>query len=278
MKFLEELPAGFEELDSTRSDFVRALILYILEHPPESSTTTSDQKTYVPKTLVRYWHDPNDVPMDVAACLSTWDRLRDEGFNLLMFDDGSAAAYIESNYGPEHLRALARCPHNAMRSDEVRLCFVLAQGGVYVDTDDALLMGRWKSALLNETLKLQPLCYDTPSGSMVSTNDIWRPDLSTDGRIFYVNNNPLIAPPDHPILRRALTRSTTKLLGSDPRPEIQSTTGPGNLTAALVAHAYELLTEGKPLDFQLFRNWEAIAETRWELGYRNDARNWRNIG
>ena len=34
---------------------------------------------------------------------------------------------------------------------------------------------------------------------------------------------------------------------------------------------------GAPLDFELLRDWEAIAETRWELSYRNDARNWRNM-
>jgi hypothetical protein len=34
---------------------------------------------------------------------------------------------------------------------------------------------------------------------------------------------------------------------------------------------------GTPLDCELLRDWETIAETRWELSYRADARNWRNM-
>jgi hypothetical protein len=113
---------------------------------------------------------------------------------------------------------------------------------------------------------------------MVPAAEIWRPDLPTDGRIFYVNNDPIAAPADHPVLRRALARATERLLGEDGLPEIQSTTGPGNFTAALAAHARELKIAGAPLDFELLHDWEAIAETRWELSYRGDARNWRNMG
>ncbi|KPB70201.1 Uncharacterized protein AC507_4801 [Pseudomonas syringae pv. maculicola] len=31
------------------------------------------------------------------------------------------------------------------------------------------------------------------------------------------------------------------------------------------------------LDFELLRDWESIAETRVELSYRKDSRNWRNV-
>jgi hypothetical protein len=112
---------------------------------------------------------------------------------------------------------------------------------------------------------------------MVPASEIWRADLPIDGRIFYLNNDPVAAPADHPVLRRALARATERLLGEDALPEIQSTTGPGNLTAALAAHARELMIAGAPLDFELLHNWDSIAETRWELSYRGDARNWRNM-
>jgi hypothetical protein len=112
---------------------------------------------------------------------------------------------------------------------------------------------------------------------MLQASMIWEPDLPTDGRIFYVNNDPLAAPAGQPIIAKALERSTTKLLGGEPQPEIQSTTGPGNLTASLAAHSRETLLAGKPFDFELLRDWDAIAETRWHLSYRNDARNWRNM-
>lgn len=124
-------------------------------------------------------------------------------------------------------------------------------------------------------MKVQPLCYDIRAAGMVPSTEIWRADLPTKDRIFYVNNNPIAAPAAHPIIRRALSRATDRLLGDDLYPEIQSTTGPGNLTAALAAHAHDLIVAGLPLDFEFLPDWDDIAETRWHLSYRNDERNWR---
>jgi len=154
---------------------------------------------------------------------------------------------------------------------------VLAEGGLYVDADDVLLGDGWKRIFLDGRLKVHPLCYDISAGAMVPSADIWEPDLPTANRIFYVNNNPIAAPAGHPLLRRALHDATTKLLDDDRFPEIQSTTGPGNLTAALAAHAHELRLAGAPADFELLRDWDSIAEMRWDLSYRSDARNWRNV-
>jgi hypothetical protein len=164
-----------------------------------------------------------------------------------------------------------------MRSDYLRMCFVLAEGGLYVDADDVLVGDGWNEVFRGGTLKVQPLCYDVRVGGMVAAAELRRADLPTDGRIFYVNNNPIAAPADHPVLRRALARATDTLLGDDPAPEIQSTTGPGNLTASLAAHAHELLADGIQPDFELLLNWESAAETCWDLAYRSDDRNWRNM-
>jgi hypothetical protein len=194
-----------------------------------------------------------------------------------MFDDVSAAAYIADVYGLRESEAFARCRHPAMRCDYLRMCFVLAEGGFYVDADDVLLGEDWRHIFRDEKLKVQPLCYDIPAQGMLPAAEIWRPDLPTEGRIFYVNNDPIAAPANHPVLRRALARATKKLLGEHRRPEIQSTTGPGNFTAALAAHARELMITDAPFDFEFLRGWDAIAETRWQLSYRGDARNWRNM-
>ena len=164
-----------------------------------------------------------------------------------------------------------------MRSDYLRLCFVLAEGGLYVDADDVLLSDGWKSIFRNHTLKVQALAYDVSAGGMVSPSELRRTDLPTRGRIFYVNNNPIAAPAGHPVLRRALARATEKLLGGEPAPEIQSTTGPGNLTAALAGHAHELHVMDARSDFELLLDWERTTEPQWDLDYRNDARNWRNM-
>lgn len=274
---METYPAGFEEDDHLRSAFMRVLTLGQSHRRFPQSADERLRMPSVPKTLIRYWHDPADLPEDVRICLASWDRLNCEGFEFRTFSDTSAAAFIADRYGEQQREAFARCRHPAMRSDYLRLCFLLAEGGLYVDADDVLLGDGWKTIFQSGGLKLQPLCYDIPSGGMVSASDIWRPDLPTDGRIFYVNNDPIAAPAGHPILRRALRRATKKLLSDDPRPEIQSTTGPGNLTAALTAHARELVLVGAAFDFELLHDWDAIAETRWDLSYRGDARNWRHM-
>ncbi|MDE0656733.1 MAG: hypothetical protein OXH58_09175 [Acidimicrobiaceae bacterium] len=235
------------------------------------------QTDRIPRTLVRFWHDPHDVPADVRGCLDSWFSLRAEGFAFRMFDDESASAYISERYGSRQLAAFGRCRHPAMRCDYLRLCFVLAEGGLYVDADDVLLSDGWKDVFRNQNLKVQALAYDISAGGMVSPSELRRTDLPTRDRIFYVNNNPIAAPAGHPVLRRALARATDRLLGREAAPEIQSTTGPGNLTAALAGHARELQVKDAPADFELLLDWDRTAEPQWDLDYRNDARNWRNM-
>lgn len=272
---IDEHRSGFEEDERRQSDLIRELTLQQIGRPGGSSPKSgpSNSGEAIPRTLVRFWHDSLDVPSDVIGCLKSWDALRDEGLSFRMFDDTSAAAYIAERYGPRERAAFTRCWHPAMRSDYLRMCFVFAEGGLYVDADDVLRGSGWQEIFRDGRLKVQPLCYDLVACCMVSASELRRPDLPTEGRIFYVNNNPIAASAGHPILRRALARATERLLGDDPSPEIQSTTGPGNLTAVLAAHARESDTP----DFELLVDWAQTAEPRWDLAYRGDDRNWRNV-
>lgn len=275
---MDKYPPGFEEDDQLRSNFIRALTLRQLEG--DSSLSRGERRirdSQIPKTLVRFWHDPSDVPPDVRECLESWNGLREEGFAFRMFGDASAAAFIAERYGPRESAAFARCRHPAMRSDYLRMCFVLAEGGLYVDADDILMDDGWKDVFHDGALKVQPLCYDVGVGGMVPATELRRIELPMDGRIFYVNNNPIAAPPGHPILQRALARATDRLLGYESAPEIQSTTGPGNLTAALAAQARESQAVNTQPDFEMLFDWERTAEPCWELTYRSDSRNWRNM-
>ncbi|EOU3094440.1 glycosyltransferase family 32 protein [Yersinia enterocolitica] len=276
-KNMNSYPIDFEEDDQLRSSFIRDIMLQQIERSVTLSTKKLTLSPVIPKKLIRYWHDQHNVPEDVQTCLNSWDRLREEGFEFSMFNDVSAAAYITDRYSEKEYRAFVRCRHPAMRCDYLRMCVLLLEGGLYVDADDVLLGDNWKYIFHDGALKVQPLCYDIQSNAMVSATEIWRRDLPKNERIFYVNNDPIAAPAGHPILRRALARATEKLLSDDTFPEIQSTTGPGNFTAALAAHAHNLILTESSLDFELLQDWEAIAETRWELSYRNDDRNWRNM-
>lgn len=266
---------GFEESEASRCTLIRDIILLHIGMDSACQLWTTPGE--IPRNLIRFWHDLSELPNDVAACMSTWERLKEHGFDVRTFDDTSAVRFIGDRHGAREVAAFNRCAHPAMRSDYLRLCVLLAEGGLYVDCDDVLLNDGWTRLFEDERLKLQPLCYDISAGGMMPNADIWRRDLSAGERNFYVNNDPIVAPPGHPVLQRALCRATELLLQGDGRLEIQATTGPGNLTTALAAHAHALLLRGDPLDFSLIRDWDDTAEIRWDLSYRGDERNWRNV-
>ena len=270
-------PEGFEEDHDLRSAFVRRLILDQGDAGGYRETSHYRPECIIPKVLIRYWHDASNLPHDVKLCLDSWEPLGAQHFDILTFNDSTAGQFISARFDKSKVAAFARCHHPAMRCDYFRLCYIYAEGGFYVDADDVLGLGSWETLYSDDRLKLQPLCYDLPTGTMVPSEDLWKESLDAVGRIFYVNNNPLIAPAGHPVVQRALARATASLLQSPPPYDIQSTTGPGNLTAALVAHARALLVEGAPLDFELLRCWDDIGKTKWELSYRSDQRNWRNM-
>jgi len=264
----------FENDHWTRSSFVRLLTLQELDGINRAPAQDSGA---IPSTFVQYWHDSSAIPPDVRECMESWSPLQAHGVSMHVFDDVSGRRYIAENFGAREVTAFDRCRHPAMRSDFFRMCFLVAEGGLYVDTDDVLCSAGWTELFARNTLKVQPLCYDIDAGAMLPAGDIRQSNLSTENRIFYVNNNPLAAPAGHPILQRALVRSIDILLGADRKTEIQSTTGPGNLTVSLAAHAHDLQMGGETPDFEILVDWDSIADTRWNLGYRNDCRNWRNM-
>jgi mannosyltransferase OCH1-like enzyme len=269
---------GFEEDDGLRSDFIRHLTIAQLDRRARrSSHSTIESEESIPPTLVRYWHDPDDLPPDVSECLATWEPLRRDGVSVHTFNDKSASRFIADRFTSLEVSAFERCRHPAMRSDYFRMCFLFAEGGLYVDADDVLLGDHWRSLFEGSKVKVEPLCFDIDRDGMLPAEDLAQRDLATENRIFYVNNDPIAAPPSHPLIERALIRSTRKLLGEDDRPEIQSTTGPGNFSAALAAHAHELEALGAQPDYELLLDWHLLAQPRWNLGYRADERNWRNM-
>lgn len=267
-----------EEEEASRSAFIRALILEQSGRGISEDNSPDDRgKSKIPKKILQYWHDPSDLPDDVNECMASWEKLAGSGFQFYLHDDVSAPEYIARRYGKREQTAFARCVHPAMRSDYLRLCFIVEEGGSYVDADDVLIGDGWLNLFDDNRLKLQPLCYDITGGGMMEAANIWNSAIGSEGCNFYVNNDPLVAPARHPLLIRALARATGKLLSEYHSHEIQSTTGPGNLTIALVAHAKQLQLSGRPLDFEFLKNWDAIAEMRWQLSYRDDDRNWRNV-
>ena len=264
-------PVVLAEDHEFRSRYVQELV----RKPIPKPTATQFCRTTIPRVIVQYWHDLKQIPEDVRDCLNTWSSLKSQGFMRVLFDDGQAGSFISNRLGQRHLRAFKLCYHPAMRCDYFRLCYILLNGGFYVDADDVYLDGECDQFFHDGTLKVQPLCYDTTSGNMISPDSFVKGRQSSPSWIFYINNNPIIAPPHHPVIGLALERATRILLKCPERPEIQSTTGPGNFTASLVNHALSCMRSGRGRDFVILPDWEAISISVWPLSYRNDGRNWR---
>lgn len=264
-----------------RSDHIRGLLANRLDGRAERDAAEgAPGAAYAASpTILRFWHDPSGPPPDVAECLDSWHHAAGAaGAELLLVDDEQARGFITEHYGATTASAYDSCPHPAMRADLFRLCWLVASGGVYVDADDALIGALPEGFLTSNKLQLQPLCYDQARDEMVPQQVFFHASPTESATwTFYANNAPIGAPPDHPVLiaalERALAHIQTARSGHE-RWDIQATTGPGNLTAALVAHSVELaLTGDRPAVRWL--DWDAVAVSRYPLSYRGDARNWR---
>jgi len=260
-----------EEDHRARSNFVRRLVQSSRESEAASSTLSSGP----PKRIVQFWNDLDRLPEDVKECIESWRRIEGQGFERLLFDERQARDFIRRKLGSRHEKAYSKCYHPAMQSDYFRLCYILMEGGCYIDADDVYHGPAIDHLFSDRRLKIQPLCYDIATNKMVPPPVFTAPGTNAVSWIFYFNNNPLIAVRRHPIVERALARATLTLeqYVADDLPEIQSTTGPGNLTKSI----FDIATENDEIeqDLLVLRDWENIASSRWSLSYRNDKRNWR---
>jgi mannosyltransferase OCH1-like enzyme len=260
-----------EENHRARSSFVRGLV----QRSGGSAVASSVFAKKLPKRIVQFWDDLDRLPGDVGECIDTWRKTEAQGVERLLFDKHQARDFILRELGPRHKRAYDKCYHPAMQSDYFRLCYILVEGGCYIDADDVFDGSQIQHLFSDGRLKIQPLCYDIATNMMVPPSLFAKQGANAASWIFYFNNNPLIAGSGHPLIERALAQATLSLekdVTSD-LPEIQSTTGPGNLTKSI----FDAVTESSEIEQTLLVlcDWEKIARSRWELSYRNDSRNWR---
>jgi hypothetical protein len=229
----------------------------------------------LPRQIVQFWHDAQQIPSDVQACIDTWRRFTTGGFTHQLFDTPSARAFIGRNLDPRHENAFAQCYHPAMQADYFRLCYLFMCGGLYVDADDVFVGGDIEALFDDGRLKLQPLCYDLDAAMMIEPASFMQHGHEAKNWVYYFNNNPMVARSGHRIIERALMRATNLLECADKGhfPEIQETTGPGNLSRTI----FEMSSDSAVREGGLvvLSDWELVAVSKWPLSYRSDARNWR---
>ena len=260
-----------EEAHRKRSNFIRGVIQGF---PPCEEASRPTQSS-LPRRIVHFWDDLDQLPEDVQECIASWGPVQNRGVELQLYDYARASDDILSRMGRRFEGAFARCYHPAMQSDYFRLCTIFAEGGCYIDADEVYRGGEIDHLFGDERLALHPLCYDMKSDAMVPSTIFREPGADSSDWIFYFNNNPLIAPPHHPVIKKALMSATAALedYPQDQYPEIQSATGPGNLSKAVYEHA--MTNPEVYRELRVLRDWEALAIQKWDLSYRNDRRNWR---
>ena len=255
-----------------RSEFIRELI----QRPPGQRSINNRCRQPTPRTIVQFWHDLGQLPSDVEECVRSWTVWETSGFEHRLFDERTAGAFISSSFGARHKRAFERCYHPAMQADYFRLCYVLAEGGFYVDADDVCVGTDIGWLAEDGRLKLQPLCYDIANAAMVKTAVFLRAGAYDPSWIFYFNNNPLISSPGHPVIEHALSQATRllELAGEDELPEIQMATGPGNISKSIFDLGTRTIGDMES-NIVALKDWDSLAVSKWPLSYRGDARNWR---
>jgi hypothetical protein len=232
----------------------------------------------VPRVLVQYWDEP-DVPDDVNKCLASWAALESRGFTRLLFDRDRARCFILVAFGDGHAAAFDAAPHPAARSDYFRLCYLAVHGGWYADADDQFQEADISALLSPRGLRVQALCYDIDAGKNIDPGAALR-GSDTRNVIHYVNNNPIIARPGHPIITDALRVATATLHQHTRTPgthfDIQATAGPGLLTLTIAKYGLGSLLTNIELDVEIRTDWNVFAQPVWELAYRRSGYDWRS--
>ena len=266
--FSEADPLGKD--DRARSNFVRELV-------QRSSGPVPAPASYLappPRRIVQFWDDLGRLPQDVKECMESWKQLEQSGFEIQVFDENSAREFIRTHLGSRYEKAFDKCYHPSMKSDYFRYSYIFVEGGFYIDADDVYHGTTVNHLFADGRLKLQPFCYDIATAQMVPPSVFVNPGANQFGWIFYFNTTPLIAVRRHPIVERALLNSTISLEQESKSglPEVQATTGPGNLTRSVFEVVNESCAEEALL---VVRDWEKTSTSKWPLSYRDDKRNWR---
>lgn len=262
-------PLGKTERD--RSNFVRELVQRFNE-PVQALAAHLGEP---PRRIVQFWDDTSRLPRDVKECMDSWKILERSGFSLQVFDESSAREFIRTHLGLRFEKAFDMCYHPSMKSDYFRYSYIFVEGGFYIDADDVYHGSTIGHLFKDGRLKLQPFCYDIETAQMVPPLDFIKPGANKWSWIFYFNTTPLIAVRNHPIIERALLNATAALEqdSKGKLPEVQATTGPGNLTRSI----YDVVADERCPEEALLvvHDWEKISTSKWPLSYRGDNRNWR---
>ena len=213
-----------------------------------------DDPARIPHRVLQYW-DSGAPPTEIAAVIGSWQR--HPGWDHLLLDRASARACLHDRLGARYVRAFDLANHVAEECDFLRLCLLLADGGVYADADDKCLTDPGGLTAMAGDTGL--LLFREPHGAVM--------------------NNLIAASPGHPMLERAVHMACRSLLARE-NDSTWSKTGPGLLVRALAVHLSAARADGRDPDLVLLpmRRVGRAVKPHMRLPYKQTGAYWQATG
>ena len=156
---------GSDGRGSTRSDAAPAT--------PSAACAT------IPKILHLTYHDKANIPQKIHDDLRTFAA----GYDVRIYDDADGEAMLRRHFAPEVLERF-RSLRGAHKADLLRYCYLLIDGGVYIDIKTKLIMPL--DQIIDHT---RPGAFYTVLSTIISDT---------------VYQGMLACPPQHPVMRDCL--------------------------------------------------------------------------
>lgn len=162
----------------------------------------------IPRQVFQYWDKP-EVPPAIGQIMHSWQCCA--GVRYRRLDKRAAVAFLKTRFDGDHVRAFRLANHASEEADFLRICLLLAEGGIYADADDRLT---------------------GPIGALLEHG---RGMLVFRERFGAVANNVICARAGHPVLKIARDLAMASLLARE-NDGPWSKTGPGLLTRAVAVY------------------------------------------
>lgn len=183
-------------------------------------------------SLIHYWHE-KVPPQHVVETLVSFEA-HNPDMEQLIFDESSAAEFIEVRYGAREATAFRACAVPAMQADYFRYCAVHSLGGVYADANFRCLESlRW---LIEGPEKGILFGRQDPVPDRLAAMYKWPHPVGP----FRAVTNSMFGFRDygHPLLGLAVQASTANIENrvAEGAVGVWITTGPGILTSIYLLH------------------------------------------
>jgi len=211
-------------------------------------------RSTIPRRIVQFW-DSEVVPSDVAQIMKSWP-LQHPNFDYVVFNDGSAEAFIRERCSQKIMEAFQIANHPAMRSDIFRLAYLSVLGGIYVDADDYCQTDT--TSLISDEISL----------------------LLVQEQIGTIGNNLIAAAPEHPWLRAAADFVADRVIERE-GDFVWSLTGPGAITLSFCRYYLaDFIQRSCPEDIRVLTVYDLNEYVcpHIKLNYKNDHRDWASYG